>query len=494
MEFPGVKALDSISFTAEMGEVVALLGENGAGKSTLLKILNGDYQQTSGKYLLDSIEKHFNNPHEAIEEGISIIYQERQIVEYLSVAENVFMGNLPVKKNRLIDFKELNKKTQEIINEFKLNIKPTDRVKDLSIAHQQMVEIMKAYNRNLKVIAFDEPTASLSDCEIDTLFEIIRKLKKNGVIILYVSHRLKEIFKISDKVVVLKDGKFIALKETSKTNETELVKLMVGRDLGDIFNELERNKIYGDVILEVKGLTNKYVKDISFTLRKGEILGFAGLVGSGRTEIMRAIFGADPLDYGEVIFNGEKVHIKSPKDAIKLGIGLCPEDRKQQGIVPVRSVKDNISVAVLKKFTKFDFIDLKKEKELAAQSIKNFNIKTPSMEKHISDLSGGNQQKVILARWLAVNPKVLILDEPTKGIDVGAKAEIYKMACQIAIKGIGVIIISSELPEVIGLCDRIIIMSQGRITGEVNRNEASEEKILGYAMLGMNIGGNDCEN
>lgn len=494
MEFPGVKALDNVSFLARGGEVLTLLGENGAGKSTLLKILYGDYRQTSGNYLMDGVEKHFSNPHEAIKEGISIIYQERQIVEYLSVAENVFMGKLPVKKSGLIDFKKLNNITQEIIDEFKLCIRPTDKVKDLSIAHQQMVEIMKAYNRELKVIAFDEPTASLSDCEIDTLFDIIKKLKKKGVIVLYVSHRLKEIFRISDKVVVLKDGKFVALKDTDETNENDLVKLMVGRDLGDVFNELERNMVYGDTLLEVKNLNNKYIKNISFALKKGEILGFSGLVGSGRTEIMRAVFGADPVDSGEIIIHGKKIRIKSPQDAIKAGIGFCPEDRKQQGIVPVRSVKDNISVAVLRKLTKLGFISFNKEKVLAELSVKNFNIRTPSIDKHIRELSGGNQQKAILARWLAVTPQILILDEPTKGIDVGAKSEIYKMACQIAKEGIGVIVISSELPEVIGLCDRILITKQGRIVAEVARDEASEEKILGYAMLGTNLGGCDCEN
>lgn len=487
MEFPGVKALDNMSFTARGGEVVALLGENGAGKSTLLKILNGDYQPTSGHYYINGHEKKFQTPHEAIEAGISIIYQERQIVPYLTVAENIFMGKMPKTKGGFIDFPKLNADTQKIIEEFKLPIKPTSKVQNLSIAHQQMVEIMKAYNRNLKIIAFDEPTASLSDKEIDTLFEIIVKLKKQGIIILYVSHRLKEIFQISDKVVVFKDGKFVAMKKTSETNQEELVRLMVGRDLGDVFNELDRNKKFGDVVLEVKELSNKHIKNVSLKLRKGEILGLTGLVGAGRTELVRAIFGADHVDSGDIFLEGQKVDIKSPKDAMNMGIALCPEDRKTQGLVLIRTVKENFSMAILEKLTNFSFINFRKERELCEKGIQDFDIKTPSMNQQVIKLSGGNQQKIILARWMASNPKVLILDEPTKGIDVGAKSEIYKLICSVAKQGIGVIVISSELPEVIGLCDRIMIMSQGKVAGEIMRSEATEEKILGYAMLGMSI-------
>ncbi|GKX28574.1 ribose import ATP-binding protein RbsA [Vallitalea longa] len=486
--FPGVKALDKMSFKVKSGEVVAFLGENGAGKSTLLKILNGDLQQSSGKYLIDNEEIQFRNPHEAIGEGISIIYQERQVVEYLTVAENIFMGNMKV-KNGLVDFKYLNEETQKIIDEFDLDMKATDRVKDLSVAYQQMVEIMKAYNRKLKVIAFDEPTASLSNAEIEKLFLIIKNLKEKGVIILYVSHRLKEIFEISDKVVIFKDGKLVDIKNTKETNEKELVKLMVGRDLGNIFNELDRNTKFGSNILEVKNLCNKYVDNISFNVRKGEILGISGLVGAGRTETIRTIFGADELDSGEIIFDGKKVNIKSPEDAIKLGIALCPEDRKGQGIAPIRSVKENTSMVVLKNLTKFGFIKKKKEKEIVRKGIKDLNVKTPSMDKQIVYLSGGNQQKVILARWLAHYPKLLILDEPTKGIDVGAKSEIYRIICGLARQDIGVIIISSELPEVIGLSDRIMVMAGGQKKGELTKGEATEEKILGLAMLDKDMEG-----
>lgn len=480
--FPGVRALDDMSFKANGGEVVAMLGENGAGKSTLLKILNGDYQADGGQYLLDGEEKHFRSPLEAIEAGISIIYQERQFVPYLSVAENIFMEDLPVGKMGLIDFKELNRKAQEIIDIFQLPIKATDQIRNLSVAHQQMVEIMKSYRRHPKVIAFDEPTASLSDAEIDTLFSIIKKLKEQGLIILYVSHRMKEIFRITDQVVVIKDGKFVAQMATKDTTENELIKLMVGRDLGNIYDNLSRNTKKGEVILDVKHLKNPWVHDVSFQLHKGEILGFAGLVGAGRTETMRAIFGADAWEEGEIILDGQKVHFRSPKEAIAGGIGLATEDRKDQGIFPIRSVLDNIIVASMKKVSKGQWLIPAKEREVAIQGINDFHIKTPDEEKHIGELSGGNQQKVILARWLAADPKVLILDEPTKGIDVGAKAEIYQMACDLAKRGIGVIIISSELPEIIGLSDRILVMREGRITGELDPKHTSEAEILSYAM------------
>ncbi|QUI23484.1 sugar ABC transporter ATP-binding protein [Vallitalea pronyensis] len=489
--FPGVKALDNMSFKVQSGEVVAFLGENGAGKSTLLKILNGDFQQCEGSYLIDNEAIQFKNPYEAIQAGISIIYQERQVVDYLTVGENVFMGNMPLKANGLVDFKTMNEATQKIIDEFDLDMKATDQVKHLSVAYQQMVEIMKAYNRQLKVIAFDEPTASLSNAEIEKLFLIIRNLKKKGVIVLYVSHRLKEIFELSDRVIVFKDGRLVDIKNTKETNEAELVKLMVGRDLGDVFNELDRNETFGDNILDVKNLSNHYVKDISFHVRKGEILGLSGLVGAGRTETIRSIFGADPLLSGDIYFDGEKVQIKSPEDAIALGMGLCPEDRKGQGIAPIRSVKENASMAILKRLTKFGFIQKKAEKEVVQKGIVDLNIKTSSMEKQIVYLSGGNQQKVILARWLAHHPKLLILDEPTKGIDVGAKSEIYRIICRLANQGIGIIIISSELPEIIGISDRIMVMANGEKKGELNRQEATEERILGLAMLGTDIGGSE---
>jgi len=488
--FPGVLALDNVSFRAKGGEVTALVGENGAGKSTLLKVLNGDYQPNAGKYIIDGVECHFKTPHEAINAGVSIIYQERQIIPYLSVAENLYMEEIPVSKAGLIDYRSLNKQAQSIIDEFKLPIKANEKVKNLSVAYQQMVEIMKAYRRNPKIIAFDEPSASLSDAEIETLFEIIEKLKQKGIIILYVSHRMNEIFRITNQLVILKDGKFVEQLATRDTDEMDIVRKMVGRDLGDIFASLSRNDKIGEVVLEAKDLVADDVKNVSFKLRAGEVLGFAGLVGAGRTETMRVIFGADKKKSGEVLVAGQAVEINCPEDAIALGMGLCPEDRKEQGIIASRSIADNTTLAVISRLNKGPFFDFAKEKQIAKDGVTNLKVKTPSIEKKIGELSGGNQQKVILARWLASDPKILILDEPTKGIDVGSKSEIYQIICDLAKQGIGVIVVSSELPEILGVCDRIIVMCEGRITGEMPREEATDESVLTLAMADM-LGGKD---
>lgn len=485
--FPGVKALEDICFRVESGEVLAFMGENGAGKSTLLKILNGDYQPTDGKYLLDGEERHFNNPSEAIEAGISVIYQERQILMDLTVAENIFLGRLPVKGLlRQIDMKEANRRTQEIIDDFGLDMKPDDMVKDLSIAYQQMVEIMKAYSReNLKLIAFDEPTASLSDSEIDSLFHIIRKLKEEGKMIIYVSHRMQEIQTITDKIAIFKDGKYMGTYGVNEITEEELIRKMVGRDLGDVYSSLDRDKEIGEVLLEVRNLKTDYTKEVSFQLRKGEVLGFSGLVGAGRTEIMRGIIGADRPVSGEIYLEGKKIVNKDPGDAEKNGIVMVPEDRKTQGILANLGVGENITIGSLHtNSSRFGIINKAKEKEMADRGIQEFRIKTPNAEKKIVELSGGNQQKAIVARWMGTNPKVVILDEPTKGIDIGAKSEFYHMICEFAKQGLGVILISSELPEVIGLSDRIIVMRGRQIVGEVSRKEANEEVLLGLAMMG----------
>lgn len=484
--FPGVKALDHVSFQEHSGEVLAFLGENGAGKSTLLKVLNGDYQPTSGKYLLDGVEKHFQSPHEAIEEGISIIYQERQILLELSVAENIYLGRMPVNRLGFIDTRKANEDAAKIIHDFGLPIDPTTKVKDLSIAYQQMVEIMKAYSReNLKVICFDEPTASLSDSEIESLFKIIIKLKEEGKIIIYVSHRMDEIQRITDKAAIFKDGRYVNTVETGVVPEAEMIRMMVGRNLGDIYENLDRDKKIGDVLLEVKGISSDYVLENSFVLRKGEVLGFSGLVGAGRTELMRAIIGADTMKTGEIFLEGKKIHNHSPHEAMEHGIVLVPEDRKLQGILANLSISDNINISLLdRNSNRFGFVSRKKEEQIAGDGIRNFKIKTPSPEKKIVELSGGNQQKCIVARWISTNPKVLILDEPTKGIDVGAKSEFYQMICEFAKQGLGVILISSELPEVIGLSDRIIVMKGRKIVGEVSREEAAESRLLSLGMIG----------
>jgi ABC-type sugar transport system, ATPase component len=492
MSFSGIMALQHISFKVESGEVLALVGENGAGKSTLLKILNGDYHQTSGIYAIDGVQKHFNNPHEAIHAGIGLIYQERQLVYELSVAENIFMMNLPT-KCQVVNFKELNKNAQALIDEFGLPIRATQKVKDLSVAMQQMVEILKVYSRRPKIIAFDEPTAALTDKEAQVLFKLIEDhLRPKDIIIIYVSHRMNEIFRMADKIVVLKDGEFVTEVLKTETDENTLVEKMVGRPLGKVFAELKRSPKQEECILKVDKLTSKQYKNISFELNRGEILGFFGLVGSGRTEVMRGVFGADPVASGEIIYKGKKVNIRSTADALSLGIALCSEDRKQQGIIPLRSVRDNISIVNLDKCSTGMFINAKRENEFAQTNVKRFNVMTSSIFKPIVQLSGGNQQKVLLSRWLSMNPSVLILDEPTKGIDVGSKAEIYKMICDIANNGVAVLFVSSELPEVIGMCDRIIVMREGCIVGDVDGKEATEQKLLRIAMFDNKEG--DSEN
>ncbi len=491
--YPGVQALQNISFRVEEGEVCALLGENGAGKSTLLKILSGDQIPDTGCCCLNGEELHFTSPVEALRKGISIIYQERQLVRELSVTENVFMEELPVSRFGIVNFAKARKETQKLIELFDLPVKPEEKVGSLSVAHQQMVEIMKAYRRNSQLIAFDEPTAALTDSEIKVLFQLIAQLKKQGKIILYVSHRLKELFEICDKAVIMKDGKYIKEVSMSETDENDLVCSMVGREVGEIYKNLSRNADIGDILLEAKHLKNEYVKDVSFALCKGEILGFAGLIGAGRTETMRLLFGAEHLEEGELYIEGKKVIIHSPKDAIRHGIGLCPEDRKYEGLVLHRSIQDNITISILDKISSHGILKSRNEKEVTENAVKKYNVKTPSVYKEVVELSGGNQQKVILGRWLSADIKVLILDEPTKGIDVGAKMEIYQRVCDLAKKGIGIIFISSELPEVLNLCDRIIVMKEGRITGELDirdqlspepnqRNEVSESQVLSLAM------------
>ena len=482
--YPGVLALSDVGFRAEGGKVVALLGENGAGKSTVLKILSGDIQPDEGKISLNGKELEFTDPHHAILSGISVIYQERQLVPGLSVMENIFLGDLPVTKLRQLNRRKLKENARAIIEKFGLNIDPAAPVGQLPVAYQQMVEIMKAYRRNSDVIAFDEPTAPLTDTEIEILFALIRQLKDEGKIIIYVSHRLAEIFQVTDEIVVLKDGKKVREFVTSETNEHELVKAMVGRDIGDTYSNLNRNEDTGDVVLEVNNLSTYAVSDVSFELRKGEIIGFAGLVGAGRTEVARAVFGADKVLAGEIKLNGKPVKFKTPKDAIEAGIALCPEDRKEQGLVLWRSIKDNVCMPVLGKLKKGLFLDKEARVSLAGEAVKKYSIKTPTVEKICMELSGGNQQKVILGKWTSskMDTKVLILDEPTKGIDVGTKSEVYQMVCDFAKQGIGVIFISSELTEVINIADTILVMCNGRVTGQVKREDATEEGILALAM------------
>lgn len=484
MYFSGVKALENISFKVCGGETLALVGENGAGKSTLLKILSGDYQPTSGSYKINGETCHFSSPNEAIAAGVGLIYQERQMVPQLTVAENIFIGNFP-EKHGLVDFKTMNQNAQVLIDEFGLNISPKDKVASLSVAMQQMVEIIKTYSRNPQIIAFDEPTTALTNSETQSLFNIIEnKLKKKNIIIIYVSHRMNEVFKLADRIVTLKDGELVAVDSTSETTEEKTIEQMVGRPVQKVFEALECAPPSEEIILNVENLTSDAYKDISFSLKKGEILGFFGLVGAGRTELMRGIFGADPISSGIIEFEGEKCRFKSPEGAVKKGMGFLTEDRKDQGIIPIGSVRDNMSIVVMDRFRKLLFLNRKDENSFAEENVQKYDIKTPSIAKIISELSGGNQQKVLLARWLSMGPKILILDEPTKGIDVGAKAEIYKLIRNIANSGISVILISSEMPEIIGLSDRIEVMKNGELVGELTRQQATEQTLINYAMAG----------
>ena len=482
--FPGVQALADVSFRAGDGKVTALMGENGAGKSTLLKILSGDLQPDTGYISLNGEEIKFASPHQSLQAGVSVIYQERQLISALTVMENVFLEDMPANSLGVINKSLLRQRTQELLDLFELPIKPGDIVGRLSTAYQQMVEVMKAYRRDSRIIAFDEPTAPLTDKEIAILFKLILRLKEQGKIIIYVSHRMAEIFQISDEIVVLKDGRLVKTYTTTATTEQELVRAMVGRDIGDTYANLKRNDDIGDVVLEVNNLVTDDIHDVSFTLRRGEVLGFAGLVGAGRTEVVRAIFGVDRILSGEIKLEGQPVSFKSPRDAIERGVTLCPEDRKEQGLVLGLSIRSNISIPVLSKVRKGVFIDRKAETGLAEEAVRKYSIKTPTVEKLAFELSGGNQQKTILGRWTSekMTTKVLILDEPTKGIDVGTKSEVYQMVCDFARAGMSVIFISSELTEVLNVSDNIIVMHNGHITGRLAREEASEELVLELAM------------
>ena len=483
--FPGVRALDNVNFIAEGGKVLALLGENGAGKSTLLKILSGDQPASEGEILVDGKVTAFHSPHDAQAAGISVIYQERQLMPSLSVMENLFAGALPRGKLGLVDKNKLYAETRKIINEFGLDIDPAEEVGRLSIANQQMVEIMKAYRRDSDIIAYDEPTAPLSEKEIELMFRVIEKQKAAGKAIIYVSHRMNEIFRITDEIVVLKDGRQVTTLRTGETSEAELIKSMVGRDIGDTYSNLRRNTPSDEVILEVKNLSTPKVKNVSFQIRRGEIVGLAGLVGAGRTEVARALFGADPITGGEILIEGKPVHFRTPREAIDAGVALCPEDRKEQGLVMYRSISDNVAMPVVNYLKKgLGFVDRGQAASLAEKAVADYAIKTPTIFKLVAELSGGNQQKVILGRWTSekVKTRLLLLDEPTKGIDVGTKAEIYQKICDLAREGIGVLFISSELTEVINLADRIYVMRGGSITGCLKRAEATEENVLTLAM------------
>lgn len=489
-QFSGVTALKEVSFTLLPGEVHVLLGENGAGKSTLMKILCGIYTPTSGTIKIGNDVYQQLTPKEASELGINIIYQELSLINELSIAENIFVGKIPTKKVMgmdVVDYKSMYDVTNELLNKLGLKRQPDTLVEELSVAEKQLVEIAKALAADSKVLIMDEPTSALSDKEIERLFEIIEDLKKQGVGIIYISHKLKEIKQIGDRVTVLKDGKYIDTKDLADTEQEELISLMVGRELQEKYLSTQSSQKGEEVIFEVKNLTrqDEKVKNISFQLFKGEILGFAGLIGAGRTELMDAIVGSSPIKTGEIILNNTKLKIKNPYHAVKNNIAYITENRRETGFFPNFEIWKNISISKLLRESKvgglWGLVNRKKEMDIAKEQRENLSIKCSSVEQLVTELSGGNQQKVIIGRWLAAGSDLFIFDEPTRGIDVGAKAEIYKIMRTLAENGVGVIVVSSELPELLSVCDRIIVMREGQITGTFYSNETTEEEIMSKA-------------
>jgi L-arabinose transport system ATP-binding protein len=486
--FPNIQALNDVSMEIRPGEILAFMGENGAGKSTLLKILNGDYQPDSGTISIDGKSISFPNPHSAHKAGIRVIYQEPEIIPWVDVPENIWVGELP-RQFGFLNRRRLNHLVRESLAAYGFEqVLPIDLMgNQLSPAQKQLVEIMRALKSGVSVLALDEPTSSLTDEEVTRLFTLVRKLRDEGVAIIYVSHRLNEIRRLCDRVAILRDGKLITVQPLSELSQSEIVRLMVGREIADVF---QRNiNPAPRTVLEVKNLHSNWHRDISFHVNAGEVVGFSGLVGAGRTELAKVIFGAFPRKSGQVLLEGQPTNIRSPGEAIIKGIGFAPEDRKREGLVLIRSVLENASIAILRQLSSLGFIRNRLEHKVVSGFIDKLRVVTPTVEQPVGKLSGGNQQKVVLARWLAAKPRVLILDEPTRGIDVGAKAEIYNLLDELAKQDIAIILISSELPEILGLSDRIYVMQNGRITGELSREEATEEKILGLAMVD-NLSGN----
>ncbi|HCJ6373290.1 MULTISPECIES: sugar ABC transporter ATP-binding protein [unclassified Citrobacter] len=483
--FPGVLALSNVDFTLRKGEVHALLGENGAGKSTLMKILSGVYQPDEGDIIFEDQPVSFASPLSAQNVGITIIHQEFNLFPELTVEDNIFIGREFCKNNRWrLDEKQQRQAAIDILQKLNLNISPDTLVADLTVAQQQMVEIAKAISVNAKILIMDEPTAALTETEIDSLFRVTRLLKEQGTGIVYISHRLEELALIADRATVMRDGQFIATVDYDSVKISDLIAMMVGRDLGNIYPRREPHP-QRKPVLEVSGLTRKGVlNNIDFTLHQGEILGFAGLMGAGRTELARAIFGADPIDSGTIKLNGKETVIKDIPDAIQQGISYLTEDRKKEGLALGLSVERNIMLGNYPEYSnRYGNVDSKRCQQTSEEQVKALRIKTPHLEQAALNLSGGNQQKIIIARWVCKDTDILIFDEPTRGIDVGAKLEIYELMNRLVAKGKSIIMISSELPEVLGMCDRILVMRNGRITGELASDDATQEKIMQYATL-----------
>ncbi len=481
--FGSNQVLHDAGFVLEDGEVHALMGENGAGKSTLMKILTGVYKKDAGTITIDGKEVNFKNPQEAEKAGIVFIYQELNVLYDLTVEENLFMGKEITKFFGICDKKAMRAKAQEVMEKMGVNI-PVDAVmSDLSVGQQQMVEICKALMVDAKVLIMDEPTAALTERETESLFKVMKSLREKGVSIVYISHRMEEIFELCDRITILRDGSYIGTEKISEIDMDGVVRMMIGREIGERFPK--RDVKIGDVVLRVEGLTREGLfHDVSFDVRAGEVLGVAGLMGAGRTEIMRAIFGCIPKDQGNIYIEGQKVRIKNPEQAIKAGIGFITEDRKTEGLLLEKSISDNIEIVNLKTVSQKGVLSRKKEKDLVKKEIEEFHIKCFGPWHECNNLSGGNQQKVVLAKWIATNPKILILDEPTRGVDIGAKKEIYNVINQMAALGVAVVMVSSELPEVLGMSDRIMVVREGEVRGVLDGKAADQEKIMTLATGG----------
>ncbi|MGX6605321.1 sugar ABC transporter ATP-binding protein [Micromonosporaceae bacterium Da 78-11] len=480
--FAAVTALNAVSLDFPSGQVTALMGENGAGKSTLIKIVNGDYPPDGGRLLLDGRPLDLRSPADARRAGIRIIPQEPEIIPHVSVAENVYAGALPRRSGRRLDRRGLRARVFADLDRFGFAgaLHPDTLGSQLTAAQRQLVEILRALTTDARVIAFDEPTSSLSEHEVQALFALVDQLRARGVAIVYVSHRMREILHLADRIAVLRDGALVGVRTTAETSEGEIVRMMVGRDLTAMFSRT--HAATSRVVLDVHGLSTDDVRDIDLRVHAGEVLALAGLVGAGRSELARALAGDLPIRRGEVRVDGAVLRLRQPADAIAAGIGLAPEERKAQALLLTRSIRDNTTLVVLRGLSRLRFVRRGAERRLARQYAERLCVRASSIEDDVSALSGGNQQKVVLARWLARQPKVLILDEPTRGIDVGAKAEIYHIIADLAAAGVALLVISSELPEVLGLADRIVVMQHGRITGELAREQATEEKVLALAM------------
>lgn len=474
--------LKGVDFTLNDGEIHALVGENGAGKSTLMNILSGVLSKDKGEILIDGKEVDISDTNVAKKYGISFIHQELSDWPELTVMDNIFMNN-EIKNGIFLDKAKMRKKCIELLERFDLDINPKTKVSELSVGQRQMMEIAKANLNKVNVLILDEPTSALTNNEIDKLFKLIKRLRDKNVSMIYISHRMEEIFSLTNKITVMRDGKSVSVMDTNKTDEREVVSYMVGRDIGDFYPEMDAE--ISDVKIELKNFNREgFFKDINIEAKKGEVLGISGLMGAGRTEIMRSVFGLDPKDSGEVFIDGKKIEIKNPADAIKNKIGFVTENRQEEGLILDESIRENISLLNFDKFSKNSFIDKAKEKNLSDNLVDSFKVKTQSSESKISDLSGGNQQKVVFAKWYAIGPEILILDEPTKGVDVGAKREIYDLIKELTKKAVSIILISSDLPELISLSNRIYVIHEGKVQGELLKKDASQEKIMTLATGG----------